>query len=205
MGVGKNIDTFLDAVTGKKKSFSDFPSGGNEPEPVHLGNGDLESFENDFIAKFAKTEKGKQILKNSNLEPKYEEIVKIDDFEITDKQKTAITKYSSLINYLGEADEDVIEVIAVAIDSYILEKVGSNSRTINNSADVCKKVGKELRQYYAYDDLVGYITVEGKFTGKEYIHHKRSNNSCMVLIKKGENYINVSKNYKIGSAFVSPA
>jgi len=195
-----NLDNFFQAVTGQKKTFTSLPSKNSnelEPEGFSMLEGGEESFENSFLEKLSKTASVNTPSVNTD-EPKTTQ-----EFELTENQKTALANYPGLVDYIGQADEEIVDVIGEALNGYITKNVAQNSYAINKAACMCKTEGKALKQYFQYPDTVGCVTVEGKFTGKEYIHHKKAEQECLVLVKRNEKFYNVSKNFNINFSFAS--
>lgn len=140
-----------------------------------------------------------KITKVGNVEIK--SVIKIDpEAEI---QKKAYAKYPSLIKMLAKEDsEDLADYLGEAINSYIVRRVESNSKSLSANALNCKQENNTLKIYYKYDDKAGYVKLAGEFDGSEHVQHDYLNNKAYVLSKKAGQFVDVTNKFDISIEFV---
>lgn len=185
MGIG-SLDKMFSVLNGEKIDYNeaDFLST-PQPEDQHIGVDDM------FSAIAGSSE---EIIKTA-------QTIK----EATSNQLKAIGKYPSLIEMLGnDESEELANIIGSAINNYIVSKLHKNASSINKQAIECKQEDNHIKEYYKYEDKVGFIKVSGSFKGDEYIHYDDKNNKAFVLKKKeGRAFENISSEYQIDSEFVA--
>ena len=181
VGVG-TLDKLFSVLNGEKINYSEADFIGSEkPEEQHIDYDNLTEKLGIKVAQVAPSEQ-----------------------EVNSNHIKAIEKYPSLINMLGEDDSNELsEVIASAINSWIIGKIHKNSSSINKQAIECKQEDNSLKEYFKYEDKVGFVKAAGKFTGKEYLHYDNKNNQAYVLVKNAQNkWDNVSQNFNLEFQFV---
>jgi len=187
MGVG-TMDKMFDVLTGGKIDYDEMDFlGGQKPEDHHI------DFEN----------LGQKMTKTASATPSDIKTAIPVNQPLTVAQTKAVGKYPSLIEMLGNDEtNELAEVVASALNKWIISRIHKNSASINKNAVECKQEGKCLKEYYKYEDKAGFVKAAGRFSGQEYLHYDPNKNAAYVLKRKdAENYQNVSNDFEIEFQF----
>lgn len=127
--------------------------------------------------------------KTSSSEPQY---------FVSKNQFKAIQKFPSLVEYLGTVEGDKIaKAMLTEVNKRIADKIGENSKTINEHARVCVAERHNLKQYYQGPDWVCVITASGPFKGDEAFFYDQESGSVYIVRKFGEKYDNVTREFNV--------
>ena len=182
MSIGDE-DTLLSILSGEKIDFDKRDYLNVEPEEHHIS-------EDSLLEKFASIEKV-DVPKHSDIQN-----------DLSEAQLKAIKQYPNLIEMLGSVDDDDFpDKIAQIVNNWIIERIGKNSSIINKNAIETKQEDGFIKQYFKYDDKVGFVKVSGQFTGNEFIHHTEDESLVLLRIDK-EDFKNISDKFEIESHFV---
>jgi len=195
MGIG-TLDKMFDVLTGKQLDYSEIDEAA-KPEDHYISGGEKEG---DGLLNLSMQVLGDEVektIKTASVQDKT--LIDPTGFHIN-----AIQKYPSLIETLGkEGSNELAEKIGEVLNSYIVEKIYKNSSSINKFVVECKAEDGNIKQYFKYENRVGFVKVAGKFCGDEYIHYDYKRNEALVLKKKEEDkFLNISNEFEIESEFM---
>jgi len=182
MGVG-TMDKMFDVLTGKKIDYNSADYLGlPEPEDHHIDYSSLGT-------KVGMVEETSHLADSSPIDPSY---------------LNAIKKYPSIVTMLGDdLTGELGDIVGEAINEWIIKKIAINSQKINKNAIQCKTEDGFVKQYFKYENQLGFVKAAGKFTGNEYIHYDAKKKEGYVLLRKSDNkFENISNKFNVEPCFV---
>lgn len=104
--------------------------------------------------------------------------------KISKNQWSAIQKYPTLIDFLGQpGGEQIAKVAHEQVTAIIAEIVNTNSKEANEFATICESNRQNIKQYFQSEDWVCRVTASGPFRGDEAIYYSREKDVACVLRK----------------------
>jgi len=186
MGVG-TLDKLFEAVQGKLPDYDSVDYLGlPTPEEHHIDYGNL------AVKVGAGTVEAEQ------------QLTKTASSSLTPAHFAACEKYPSLVAMLGnDKTGELAEIVAIALNEWIVTKIAKNSSSINTNAVECKEEEGSIKQYFKYNNRVGFVKVTGKFSGTEYVHYDPQKNEGYVLSKRADGkFTNLNKEFQVETQFV---
>lgn len=189
----KNPDAFLDVLSGGTID-SHIPSIA-EPKGYTLGyegmldavmpNMDEKSLNHAIETAFPSSSNERMPSKTAS---KNKPVKSGNDLHISKKQVEAIKKFPALVEFLGSEEGEIIaRKIADELVSKVADRVGANSKSIDDRARFCLANGRNIKQIFDGDKFLHMVIASGPFTGNEAIlHNQKTDMVNIVRLSAGE-------------------